>query len=79
MVLEDTIHGYEVTLDTDTEGAGDDSPDRVTGCWLIKGDQSGSLEWALAYGSLEDSEGYSHPISSGTLDQIERWAMDNGY
>ena len=79
MVLEKVIHGYEVMLDTDTDGAGESSPERVSGCWLNKGDQSGSLEWALAYGSLEDSLDQSHPISSHTLDTIEKWALSNGY
>ena len=79
MVIEKVIHGYEITLDTDTDGAGDDSPDRISGCWLNKGDQSGSLELALHLGGLEDRDDQFHPISSHTLDIIENWARSNGY
>ena len=79
MVLEKVIHGYEVTLDTDTEGAGDDFPERVTGCWINREDLSGSLEWLLAYGSLEDSDGRVFPVSEHTIDIIDSWALANGY
>ena len=79
MVFEKVIHGYEITLDTDVDGAGDQSPDRVTGCWINKGHQSGSLEWLLAYGSLEDSDDRSHPVSDHTIDTINNWALAHGY
>jgi hypothetical protein len=79
MVIEKVIHGYEITLDTDCDGSGDDSPDRVTGCWINKEDFSGSLEWLLAYGSLDDSEGRDHPVRDHTIDTINNWALAHGY
>lgn len=79
MVFNKVINGYEIMLDTDTEGAGDDSPLRVSGCWINKGDLSASLEWLLAYGCLEDSDGQSFPVSESTIDLIDNWALANGY
>jgi hypothetical protein len=79
MFIEKVIHGYQVTLDTDTEGAGDDYPERVSSCWINKGDQSGSLEFLLAYGGLEDSDGQAFPVSEHTIDTIDSWAIANGY
>ena len=79
MVIEKVIHGYEVTLDTDMDGAGDQSPDRVTGCWINKGDFSGSLELVRALDGLEDSEGNYEAMSNHTFEKIEKWALANGY
>jgi len=79
MIKETKIHGYEITLDTDCNGDGDDSPDRVTGCWINKGDQSGSLELARALDGLEDSEGNFFPMSDNTYFAIEKWALAHGY
>jgi hypothetical protein len=79
MVLEKVIHGYEITLDTDCDGAGDSSPDRVTGCWINKGDFSGSLELVRALDGLEDREGNYLPISNSTFFAIEKWALAHGY
>lgn len=79
MVLEKYIHGIEVVLDTDIDGVGDFNPDRVSGCWLTKGDFSGSLELALQLGGLEDSEGNFLDISQNTLETIENLAVRFGY
>jgi len=79
MVFNKVINGYQVMLDTDTEGAGDDSPLRVSSCWINKGDLSGSLEYLLAYGSLEDSDGQAYPVSDPTIELIDGWALANGY
>jgi hypothetical protein len=79
MVLEKKINGIEVTLDTDVDGAGESSPDRVSGCWLNFKDYSGSLELVFALDGLEDSEGNYLKLSSTTIDSIEKWARANGY
>lgn len=79
MVLENKINGIEITLDTDIDGAGESSPDRVSGCWLNFKDYSGSLEFALAYDGLEDSDGNFLRISSPDLEAIESWALARGY
>ena len=79
MVIEKVIHGYEITLDTDTNGDGEVSPERVTGCWINKGDYSGSLELVRAIDGLEDSEGNYQPMSDHTFTTIESWALANGY
>ena len=79
MVLERKLNGIQITLDTDIDKAGESSPDRVSGCWLNFKDYSGSLEFALAYDGLEDSEGNYLKLSSHTIDTIEKWARANGY
>jgi hypothetical protein len=79
MVLEKKINGIEVTLDTDVDGAGESSPDRVSGCWLNFKDYSGSLAFALANGGLLDSEQNLLKISSPDLEAIEGWALARGY
>jgi hypothetical protein len=79
MVLERKLNGIEITLDTDIDGAGESSPERVSGCWLNFKDYSGSLEFALAYGGLVDSEENLLKISSPDLETIESWALARGY
>jgi hypothetical protein len=79
MQLEKTIHGYEISLDTDTEGAGDNSPERITRCWINKGELSGSLELLLQQGGLENDNGDVVPMPDGLIDRIEGWALVNGY
>ena len=79
MVLERKLNGIQITLDTDIDKAGESSPDRVSGCWLNFKDYSGSLEFALAYDGLEDSEGNFLQISSPDLEAIEGWALARGY
>lgn len=79
MVIEKVIYGYEITLDTDTNGDGEVSPERVTGCWINKGDYSGSLELVRAIDGLEDSEGNYQPMSDHTFTTIESWAIAHGY
>lgn len=79
MWKETKIKGFEVSLDTDMEGAGESSPDRITGCWLNIGNYSGSLALALDLGGLEDVDGNFLPINPSTLTAIEFWAESNGY
>ena len=79
MELETKIHGYEIGLNTDMDGAGDDSPERVTGCWINKGELSGSLELLLAQGGLENDNGDVVPMPDVLIDRIESWARANGY
>ena len=35
-LVSKVIHGFEVELDLDMDNVGMDSPDRVTGCFIIK-------------------------------------------
>jgi hypothetical protein len=79
MNYETKINGLEISLDTDMDGSGDNSSDRVTGCFLIKGDYSGSLDLALSIGGLEDSEGNFLEIGQSTIEKIEQWALSKGY
>jgi hypothetical protein len=79
MIKETKIHGYEIWLDTDCDGVGDQSPDRVTSCCINKGDQSGSLELARALDGLEDRDGNFFPMSNQTFFAIEKWALAHGY
>jgi hypothetical protein len=79
MYKEMKLRGIEVSLDTDTEGSGDNSPDRISGCWLNIGKYSGSLALALDLGGLEDVDGNFLPINPSTLTAIEGWAELNGY
>ncbi len=62
---------YNVTLDTDM---GDDA----TGCWISyktrTNEYTASLECAL-----ESNDGLAHNIESAIVDDIEEWALENGY
>lgn len=79
MWKETKIGKYEVSLDTDMDGAGENSPDRITGCWINIGKYSGSLALALDLGGLEDVDGNFLEIYPTTLAAIEHWAESNGY
>jgi len=79
MQLEKTIHGYEISLDTDTDGAGDNSPERITGCWINNGELSGSLELLRQQGGLENDNGDVVPMPAALIEKIEGWALANGY
>lgn len=75
---------YEVTLDTDMEGHGEDSDERVTGCWILfqrrRGeDYTASLQCALDTGVLTSNSEREHKISNKVLTKIEQWAIENGY
>lgn len=78
MYLEHKINGHEISLDTDMNGAGDNE-DRVTGCWINKGELSGSLELLLQQGGLENDNGDVVPMPDVLIDRIEGWARANGY
>jgi hypothetical protein len=79
MFIESKVRGFDVCLDTDVNGDGDLSPERVTGCWINFKNYSGSLECALAYGGLEDRDGNFLKISDPDLDTLENWASARGY
>lgn len=67
---------YKVTLDTEME-------EGVTGCWIEYKTRtavySASLEWLLAYGELTSSNGGEHQVEQALIDDIEEWALENGY
>jgi hypothetical protein len=82
MFKEMKLNGIKVTLDTDMNGDGETSSERVSGCWLNAGDADGlrgSLELALSLGGLENYEGELVAINSQTLAKIESWAIAHGY
>jgi hypothetical protein len=82
MFIEKVINGIAVTLDTDMNGDGEASSERVSGCWLNAGDKEGlrgSLELALSLGGLENWEGELFPVDPQTLAKIESWAVAHGY
>lgn len=67
----------EYTADLDTE-----MEDGVTGCWVSKGDFTASLECLMATGVLEDHDnhdGSTHAVPQDVIDEIEQWALENGY
>ncbi len=68
-----------VTLDTDMDGDGEDSPDRVSGCWINYKRFSGSLAFLLDSGELWDECGVEHKVEQSTINDIEEWANENGY
>jgi hypothetical protein len=78
MVIEKKIHGFEVTLDTDMDNTGREG-ERVTGCWINKGDYSGSLALLEHLGGLEDRDGNDLEVSPGTIEAISKWAEKHGY
>lgn len=82
MHKEMKLNGITVTLDTDMNGDGDTSSERVSGCWLNAGDLEGlrgSLDFALSLGGLENWKGELFPINPQTLAKIESWAIAHGY
>lgn len=70
---------YVVDLDTDMEGHGADHPDRVTGCWISYGRFSASLETLMASGHLYTAEGSERIVPANLINEIEAWAIENGY
>lgn len=67
-----TIDGFEVEIDTDTDGNG------RTGCWIQKGRNSGSLELLMGEGVLLGHNDDLR-VPQSTIDAIEQWALENGY
>lgn len=67
---------YRVTLDNDMG-------DGATGCWIEYRTKariySASLQCAQGIGELESNDGYAHEIEPAFLDDIEEWAIENGY
>lgn len=67
---------YTATVDNDM---GDDA----TGCWIEYVTRtriySASLQCAQGVGELESSDGMAHKIENAILDDIEAWAIENGY
>lgn len=67
---------YTVSLDSDMG-------DGATGCWIEYKTRnkhySASLQCAQDMGELEESGGLAIPIEQAILDDIEEWALENGY
>ncbi len=72
--VEKKFGEYEVTLDTDMDGEG------TTGCWIQYKQFSSSLEVLLATAKLDDHDtGNEHEVSQSRINEIEKWANENGY
>ena len=69
--LTTRIDGYEVVLDTDADGDG-----TVSQCYVSKGRHAGSLDHLIQMATLDD-DGPLVPRS--VIEQIEKWALRNGY
>jgi hypothetical protein len=67
---------YTVTMDNDMG-------DGATGCWIEYKTRtriySASLQCAQDMGELESSDGLAIKIEQAVLDDIEKWAEENGY
>jgi hypothetical protein len=77
MQLETTIKGYHVTLDTDMNGDGE-----VTGCWISTPDHkhSASLACLEDTGNLHsDNWSTEVEVPREVIDEISKWAEENGY
>ncbi len=75
--VEKKFGKYAVTVDSDMG-------DGATGCWIEYKTKSKhystSLQCAQDTGELEDnSDGATVKIESAILDDIEEWAIENGY
>jgi hypothetical protein len=68
---------YSVTMETDM------NEEPTTGCWISyrtrTREYTASLECALATGELTANDGYVHDMESAIIDDIEQWAIENGY
>lgn len=67
---------FVAELDTDVEGDG-----KVTGCWIICGVYSASLEYLLANGELgaPDCDVAGLAVPDDIIESIEAWALGLGY
>lgn len=79
MEIEKQFGAYAVTLDTNMDGAEEESNNRVTGCWIEYGPFTASLEALTAHDVLEDGRGGEHRVPRGVISEIEAWAIKNGY
>lgn len=74
--FEQKFGKYAVSMDNDMG-------DGATGCWISyktrTKEYTASLECASRTGELESSDGYAHNIESAIVDDIEAWAVENGY
>lgn len=74
--FEETFGKYSVTMDNDMG-------DGATGCWISyktrTREYTASLQCAQDTGELESHDGMAHAIESAILDDIEKWAVENGY
>lgn len=76
--ITETFQGkYKAELETNFNGEGG------TGVWISyktkAREYTASLETLLNYGELEDSKGNVHDVEQAIIDDIEKWAMENGY
>jgi hypothetical protein len=75
---------YEVSVNTDMDGHGDDSPDKVTGCWIEHKPTGATASLAAleATGLLVRERSWSYlerPVPLHLIDEISEWAEDVGY
>jgi hypothetical protein len=64
------IRGYLVEFEGD---------DETTQCYINKNGNSASLECLIGTGCLNDRFGGDVPVPQAIIDQIEAWAMAQGY
>jgi hypothetical protein len=64
--MKTTIQGFLVELEVE---------DGTSSCFINKGRGSSSLEYLLGEGSLDDGK----EVPQAVIDQIEKWALANGY
>lgn len=82
--MKTIIHGYEVELEMGT-----DSNCRPTSqCYILRKVDgrlhAASLEALVAEGELRcqssgNRDDYLHQVAQDTIDEIEEWAIENGY
>jgi hypothetical protein len=68
--MKTNIGAYLVEMEID---------DGVSSCFISLGNYSASLEALLGEGTLEDGRGAVLEVKQTDIDDIEAWAMDNGY
>lgn len=68
---------YNATLETNYNGEGG------TGVWISykqgKREYTASLGCLMDTGELTDAQGYVHDVETAVIDDIEAWAVENGY
>jgi hypothetical protein len=72
MTLTTKIGGFTVSLEPNEDREGFQ-------CWISRGDYCASLALANDYGSLDPDDQNAPRVSTRVLDQVEAWAVANGY
>jgi hypothetical protein len=68
--LKTVIDGFDCELDFSEEWSD---------CYVVKDNYSGTLEFLLSYGFLENNHSNQKNVSLTTINKIEKWALTNGY